>query len=125
MVLAFLLVGHGNFALANGRPMITQEQAIEIGNKQVSKMNIDLRDLDVEIDDGNKGWIEHMTILRTSPVPSLQRQYHQYEAKLKGHSYWSIFYQPKSVGGRGFKGGGATVLVDSKTGLVLLAIRGE
>jgi len=125
MVFAFLIVGHGNFGLANARSMITREQAIEIGNKQVSKMNIDLRALDVEIDDGNKGWIEHMAILRNSPVPSLQRQYHQYEAKLKGRSYWSIFYTRKSAEGHTFKGGGATVLIDSKTGLVLFAIRGE
>lgn len=124
-MLAFLLVGQSNLSLANGQSIITQEQAIEIGYKQVSKMNIDLRDLDVEVDDGNKGWIEHMAILRTSPVPSLRHQYHEYEAKLKGHTYWSIFYQPKRVGGHGFKGGGATVLIDSKTGLVLLAIRGE
>ncbi len=56
---------------------------------------------------------------RASSVPK------HYERKLKGRSYWSIFYKPKQVPGRGFKGGGATVLIDSKTGQVLLAIRGE
>ena len=126
LILCVFVVGAiGNLVFANGGPLITQEQAIGIGNKQVSKMHIDLASLEVEVDEGNKRWDEYMAILRDSPITTLQRQFHQYKATLKGHSHWAIFYKPKREEGHGFKGGGATVLIDSKTGRVLVAIRGE
>lgn len=124
-VLALWIGGFSEVASADGRPHITQQQAVEIGNKHVLKMNIDLGEVDIDVDEGNKKWIEYMAILRDSPVPALKRQFHRYDARLKGHTYWSLLYNPKRVEGHGFKGGGATVLIDSRTGRVLLAIRGE
>lgn len=125
IVCSLVIAAIDSFVLANEGTLVTQEQAIGIGNRQVSKMQIDLTDLDMEIDEGNKRWNEYMALLRDSPVSTLQHQFQRYEAKLKGHSYWSIFYKSKRESGRGFKGGGATVLIDSETGRVLLAIRGE
>jgi hypothetical protein len=124
-VCLLLIASLDSFVFANGGTLVTQEQAIGIGNRQVSKMQIDLTDLEMEIDEGNRRWNEYMALLRDSPVSTLQHQFQQYEAKLKGHSFWSIFYKPKREAGRGFKGGGATVLIDSETGRVIIAIRGE
>ncbi len=125
VLLVFLMGGLEKATPAEGILLVTKERAIEVGNHHLAKMQINLRDLDVQVDEGNKRWNDFMSILRDSPDGDTQRQFQQYERKLKGRSYWSIFYKPKHVPGRGFKGGGATVLVDSKTGRVLLAIRGE
>jgi hypothetical protein len=77
------------------------------------------------VDAGNKQWNEYMSILRNSPVDYLQQAYRQYDKKLRGCSFWSLISRPKRIEGRGFKGGGANLLIDKKTGQVLLAIRGE
>ncbi len=124
-LLGFMLGGMERAIQAEENLLVTKDRAIEIGNRHLTKMKIDLHDLDVQVDEGSKRWNDFMSILRASPDRDTQRQFQQYERKLKGRSYWAIFYKPKHVPGRGFKGGGATVLVDSKTGRVLLAIRGE
>lgn len=110
-------------AKAEDQLVSSEERAIEIGNKEIIRMNLILKELGVHVNEGNKQWNEYMAILRDSPVDVLQKEFRRYEKKLRGHAFWSLIYRPKRVEGRGFKGGGATVLVDKTTGQVLIAIR--
>lgn len=43
--------------------LVKKEDAIEVANKEVEKLGIDLRDLEVEVDKGNRRWDEVMSIM--------------------------------------------------------------
>lgn len=117
-----LLLAHSTEA--NGR-FVLKEDAIKIANGEIDKLAIDYRDLDIEVDTGNRQWDEFMSILKESGVADSRERYKRYEAKLRGRTYWTIFYLPKRVEGRRPKGGGATVIIDARSGEVLIVIRGE
>ncbi len=104
--------------------LVKKEDAIEVANKEVEKLGIDLRDLEIEVDKGNRQWDEFMSILRESGAAT-REQYERYQSRLKGRTFWTIFYSPKRIDGRRPKGGGATVLIDARSGEVLIVIRGE
>ncbi|HRC24490.1 MAG: hypothetical protein KBH05_01680 [Nitrospira sp.] len=104
--------------------MVKKEDAIKIANKEVEKLGIDLRDLEIEVDKGNRQWDEFMSILRESGEAT-REQYQRYQSRLKGRIFWTIFYSPKRIDGRRPKGGDATVLIDARSGEVLIVIRGE
>jgi len=114
-----------SLAIERGQGLIPLEQAIRIGNTHVSKMGIDLHTVEVKVDDENKGWEEHLSLLANSSVPHLRAFAKRINGKLQGHKYWRLLYELKRVDGHGFKGGGATILVDKSSGKVLLALRGE
>ncbi len=116
-----LLVGS---AEAGSLYLVKKEEAIKIANKEVETLGIDLRDLEIEVDKGNRRWDEFMSILRVSGEVT-RVQYQEYQARLQGRTFWTLFYHLKSVDGHGWKGGGATVLIDAKNGEVLIVIRGE
>jgi len=116
-----LLVGSSE---AGSLSAVKKEGAIEVANKEVEKLGIDLQELEIEVDKGNRRWDEFMSILRISGEVT-RVQYQEYQARLQGRTFWTLFYHLKSVDGHVWKGGGATVLIDAKTGEVLLVIRGE
>ena len=124
-VLSFWIASADLPANAGGGEVITLEQALQKGNEQVLKMGIDLSTVEVKVDEENKKWQEYLSNLASSTVPEFRSVAKRYGAKLHGHSYWSIFYEPKRVDGHGLKGGGATVLVEKRSGTILLAIQGE
>ena len=116
-----LLVGSSD---AGSLSAVKKEDAIKVANKEVEKLGIDLRDLEIEVDKGNRQWDEFMSILRESGEAT-REQYQRYQSRLKGRTFWTIFYSPKRIDGRRPKGGDATVLIDARSGEVLIVIRGE
>ncbi len=116
-----LLVGSSE---AGSLSAVKKEDAIKVANKEVEKLGIDLQELEIEVDKGNRRWDEVMSILRDSGEVTHER-YQQYQTRLQGRTFWALFYRPKRIDGHGWKGGGATVLIDAKNGEVLIVIRGE
>ena len=112
------IVGAGSLS------QVKKADAIKVANKEVEKLGIDLQELEIEVDKGNRRWDEFMSILRDSGEVT-REQYQQYQSRLRGRIFWTIFYSPKGIDGHGWKGGGATVLIDAKNGEVLIVIRGE
>ena len=112
------IVGAGSLSL------VKKEDAIKVANKEVEKLGIDLQELEIEVDKGNRRWDEVMSILRDSGEVTHER-YQQYQTRLQGRTFWALFYRPKRIDGHGWKGGGATVLIDAKNGEALIVIRGE
>ncbi len=67
-----------------------------------------------------------MSILRNSPETGSRRQFESYDQNYRGVPAGQYFTSPNVfMGQSSFKGGGATVLIYSKTGWVLLAIHEE
>lgn len=121
---AFSLALFVGSAEAGSLSAVKKEDAIKVANKEVEKLGIDLRDLEIEVDKGNRQWDEFMSILRVSGEVT-RDQYQQYQARLQGKTFWTLFYHPKRIDGHAWKGGGAIVLIDAKNGEVLIVIRGE
>lgn len=105
--------------------LVNKEQAIEIALRESAKLEIVSDELEVEVDDGNRRWNEFMSILESSKVEMSRKRFELYESKLRGRDYWTVYLLPKRIEGRRPKGGGATILVDARSGAVLIAIRGE
>ena len=53
-LLVFLMGGAERANQAEEILLVTKDRAIEIGNRHLAKMKIDLRDLDVQVDEGSK-----------------------------------------------------------------------
>ena len=47
------------------------------------------------------------------------------EILISGDEVLMLFYHSKRIDGHGWKGGGATVLIDARSAEVLIVIRGE
>lgn len=121
LVISVLGMGEGSDSAA---PQ-SKRDIIRIADKEVDRLGLNRRELDVQVDDNNRRWQEVMSILKESADPDARKTFNQYASKLQGKLYWTVFYRPKRVDGYGTKGGGATVLVDGHTGEVLIVIRGE
>jgi hypothetical protein len=119
-MLTLCIVSADSLAIERGQGTIPLDQAIRIGNARVLKMGIDLHTVEVKVDDENKEWEEYLSSLANSSVPDLKAFAKRINDKLRGRNYWHLMYWQ-----RGFKGGGATVLVDKNSGKVLFAQRGE
>jgi hypothetical protein len=103
-----------------------QSRAVELANKEVKKLGLDLKKLNREIDRKNARWNKFMTYSKTSPDQPTRELYKEYEAKLRDKDYWVIYYRRRPVDGGGVvKGGGATVIIEKVTCSTLLVIRGE
>jgi hypothetical protein len=126
VTLLTLCIGSADsLAIEQGQGLVPLEKALRIGNLRVLKMGIDLHTVEVKVDEENKDWQEYLSTLANSSVPELKTFAKRVNDKLQGRKYWCLFYEPKRIDGHGFKGGGATVLVDKNSGKVLLALRGE
>lgn len=123
MMIAVVLVSTDVPVLAGGEQLITREQAMRIGNQRAKLLGLNLQSVTVRVDEDNREWEESMSYLRESSIEEFKAVARRYDARLAGHSFWSILYEPARSNGYTLKGGGATILVDKKTGKVLLAIR--
>lgn len=115
--IGFLIIAIGSWA---GEIRITNEQAIAIASRAVMQFGYDSKDMNVQITFHKKPWNK---ILPRNCVSGYDRTR---QNKLKGKSYWSVYYhqRPSSEGGLE-KGGDACIFIDSETGEVLTSYGGE
>lgn len=110
---------------AEGSPVVSREEAIEIANKTIVKLGYDLNELVMVVDEDNQLWNRYAEAMKQSHFPAeVVKDFEQKEAKLRGHSFWHIGYKLKPEGNVE-RLGGAGVFVDAAQGQVLLVISGH
>ena len=102
-----------------------EQCATQVGNREVQRLGLDLSQLEIKVDDGNKRWERFMAYTKQGPDEGTKMLYEEYNAKLEGKTFWVIYFSLKPIKGSYAKGGGATVLIDKQTSKPLLVIRGE
>ncbi|MER2514027.1 MAG: hypothetical protein ABTQ25_16705 [Nitrosomonas ureae] len=100
--------------------ILLKEDAIKVANKEVEKLGIDLQELEIDVDRGNRKWDYYMSILKESGIPESRQRYQQYQARLQGRTFWTLFYHLKHADSHGARDGGVTVLIDARSGEVLI-----
>jgi hypothetical protein len=106
---------------------ITKEQAVQIGNKEIRKLEkfgLDHRKWEVYFDENNKEW-EWVSSLYKQPgvLPESLRYIEKQEARLRGKQYFAIRYRYDRNPGREVMDGVAWVFVERNSGKVLLFIK--
>lgn len=99
--------------------------AMQVGNREVQRLGLDLSQLEIKVDDGNKRWERFMAYTKKGPDEETKMLYEEYNAKLQSGTFWVIYFSLKPVKGTYPKGGGATVLINKQSSEPLLVIRGE
>ncbi len=107
---------HMDRAIIWGEEAVTENQAVEIANKEILKREKDINSLTVDLD---KRWHPDQN-QKTYQV--ILDYFPQVAAKLQGSNYWAVHYSPKSPYRRG---GAYTVFVEKNTGEVLGVIAWE
>lgn len=109
---------------AGGLTIVREEDAIKIANQEIDRLKvekeIDSDEFDVEVDRGNRKWDYLMSILKESGISESRQRYQQYQARLQGRTFWTLFYHLKHVDSHGARDGGVTVLIDARSGEVLI-----
>ena len=99
---------------------ITNDQAMEIANKEAMRLGHDTKLMDIEVTLNNVHWNKFF------PKGSTSEYVRERQNKLKGKEYWAIWYHPsQTIGGGMAKGGDVCIFIDSKTGEVLTNYRGK
>lgn len=127
IVLAALIgmVGCVQDIKAEGSPVVSREEAIEIANRTIVKLGYDLNELLMVVDEGNQEWNRYAAGMKHSHLgPEVLKDFEQKEAKLRGHSFWHIAYKFRPHE-KTERLGGAAVFVDATNGQVLLVNSGH
>ncbi len=102
------------------RPPLTRKRLLRIAEKQIAKLPIDRSELEVIVDEGNKDWHYLMPVLRDSPFDESRKRYEVFSKAVEGKEFQVIYFHPKRIEGRRPFGDTTTVVLDIKTGDVLL-----
>jgi hypothetical protein len=123
LLLVLILVAMRFFCISNSvgaeGMKITNEQAMEIANKEAMRLGYDTKLMDVEIALGNVPWNKFF------PKESASEYVRERQNKLKGKEYWAVWYHPSQGIGDLVKGGDVCIFIDSKTGEILTNYRGK
>ena len=116
VLLSIAAPAHMECAVVWGEEAITENQAVEIANKEILKRGKDINSLTVDLD---KRWHPDQN---QKAYQVILEYFPQVAAKLKRSNYWAVHFSPKS---RSMRGGAYTVFVDKETGEVLGVIPWE
>lgn len=105
-------------AACGGAMGIGEKRAVEIADARGGELNTAGRKLKVRATRHSTPWND--CIPKETDTPYLKERME----KLKGKSYWAVYYYPDpGEGGKGVKGGDFCVFVDAETGEVLTEVR--
>jgi hypothetical protein len=99
---------------------ITKDNAISIANKKVTELGYDIKSMDVEVSLNNTPWNECLPQYSGEPALDKMRE------KLVNKEYWFVYYSPKPQGKNDrIFGGDLCIFIDSKTGEIIMYLRGK
>lgn len=102
------------------KPPISKKHLLHIAETEIAKLRTDRSSLEAEFDKENQKWHHLMPVLRDSPFDESNKNYEVFSKAVEGKEFQVIYFHPKRVEGLLPFDDTTIVVLDIKTGNVLL-----